>query len=241
MAVDDVTVVIPFASCADPHREAACRFVVEWLRPHGWPIVVHELDPSEPWSKGAVVDAAVQQIDTPGLIVHDADVIVEPDALAACATAIVSGYPWAQPHSDVYRLSRRATQMLLSGTIVGPHHHLGGAALERRPHVAPPGGGIVVVQRSAYDTVGGIDPRFIGWGGEDISFARALDTLVGPAYRLRHALWHLYHAPQMIRPGRRGSDESERLASLYLDADGSVEQMRKIRDERCGSRTDRGH
>jgi len=199
----DFTVVIPFAPCADPHREAACQHVVDWLRPLGWPIVVEEADPQEPWSKGAIVDRAVQRTETAGLVISDADVLVHHAAIATCATAVVAGWAWAIPHSDVYRLSPRMTLDVLSHATKGPSHFLGGAQLERRPHAAPRGGGIVVVSRESYDLVGGIDPRFVGWGGEDISFGRALDTLAGPAFTLREPMWHLYHQPQVILPGRR--------------------------------------
>lgn len=228
MEIDDFTVIVPFCGHDDPFRESALDFVLRWLQPHGWPVVVGYGDPNEPWSKGAVVDRAVSTVDTPGLVIHDADVIVEPDALSSCASAVVSGWPWAQPHSEVYRLARRTTQLVIAGAVAGPHHALGGAALERRPHYAPPGGGIVVLSRAAYDTVGGIDPRFVGWGGEDISFARALDTLTGPAFRLRVAMWHLFHPPQIILPGRRGSPETEALASKYLDAAGDPVAMAEV-------------
>jgi hypothetical protein len=223
----DFTVLVPYAS-TDPQRDAARQFVVEWLAPLGWPIVVADGDPDRPWSKGAALAATVGSVDTPGLVIHDADVIVEHAALTSCAQAVVAGHAWAQPHRDVYRLSRRATHMVLARQMFGPHHFLAGTALERRPHAGPPGGGIVFLSRAAYDTVGGIDPRFVGWGGEDISFARALDTLVGPAFRLAAPMWHLWHPPQPMVEPRRGSPETERLASRYLDAVGDVERMREV-------------
>lgn len=227
MEVEDFTVVVPFAANDDPYREAALDFVVEWLRPHGWPIVVEPGDP-DPWSKGATIARAMRRVSTPGLVLHDADVLVEHSAVTSCASAVVAGYAWAQPHDEVFRLSRRTTQLVLARQMRGPHPFLGIAALDRPRHLAARGGGIVVLSRDAYDLVGGIDPRFVGWGGEDISFARALDTLAGPSFRLRVPMWHLYHEPQTILPGRRASPESERLASQYLDAVGSEEQMRSV-------------
>lgn len=228
MDAADFTVVIPFAPNGDPHREAACAFVVDWLAPLGWPILVEEADPSERWSKGVVVDRAVQRTSTAGLVISDADVVVHHAAIATCATAVVAGHPWAFPHSEVYRLAPRLTLDVLAHRTKGPSHFVGGAALERRAHAAPRGGGLVVLSRASYDVVGGIDPRFYGWGGEDISFGRALDTLAGPPFTLREPMWHLYHQPQEILPGRRASAESEALASRYLDAVGNVKQMAEV-------------
>jgi hypothetical protein len=214
MNLTDFTVVIPYTSTGDPNRDAALAHVVEWLAAgFAWPIVVEPGDPSRPWAKGEVVDAAVRRTTSPGLVIHDADVLVAHAAVGACITAVTVGRAWAQPHGDVYRLSRTSTLSVLAHAMRGPHHHLGGAALERRPHPGPPGGGIVVLSRDAYDAVGGIDPRFVGWGGEDISFARALDTLAGPAFRMREPMWHLWHEPQPTDLPRRGSRETEALAS----------------------------
>lgn len=228
MDVADFTVVVPFDGCGDPHRDAALEFVVAWIGALGYPVVVERAEPGEPWSKGAVVDRAVQRTETAGLIISDGDVVVHHHAIATCASAVVSGWAWAYPHDLVYRLSPRVTLDVLAHRTKGPSHFLGGGSLERRPHAAPRGGGLVVLSRDAYDAVGGIDPRFYGWGGEDISFGRALDTLAGPAYTLREPMWHLYHEPQEIRPGRRASEESERLASRYLDAVGNADAMREV-------------
>lgn len=225
----DFSVVIPFHANGDPNREAALDRVVEWLVPHGWPVIVEHAPPDRPWSKGEVVDAGVRRTETPGVVIHDADVLVAHAAVATCATAVTVGHAWAQPHGEVYRLNRKMTRAVIAHQAHGiPNPFLGAGALERRPHPAPPGGGLVVLSRATYDLVGGIDPRFVGWGGEDISFARALDTLAGPAFRMREPMWHLWHEPQPTVLPRRGSADTERLASRYLDAVGNVEQMAEV-------------
>ena len=76
--------------------------------------------------------------------------------------------------------------------------------------------------------VGGIDPRFIGFGGDDISFARALDTLVGPCKRLDYPMTHLHHDRTPRRKGNRGSEANEQLAARYMLAAGDREAMLMI-------------
>jgi hypothetical protein len=61
----DFTVLVPYAS-TDPQRDAARQFVVEWLAPLGWPIVVADGDPDRPWSKGAALAATVGRSIRPG-------------------------------------------------------------------------------------------------------------------------------------------------------------------------------
>jgi hypothetical protein len=182
-----------------------------------------------PWSKGWAVAAALDGGDEPIIVIADADVLVPPDALSASITAVADGAPWAMPHGLVYRLSRAATNEVYVGALVPPPHEIGGMLLERDAVPGPPGGGIVVTTRHAYAESGGIDPRFYGWGGEDISFARALDTLVGPGVRSDAPMWHLYHLRQARRPGNRAAlADSERLANRYLDAAGDPDAMRRL-------------
>jgi len=139
---------------------------------------------------------------------------------------VAAGAPWVMPHGIVYRLSRGATMAVRSLK----HTPTPTRVISRR-HPGPVGGGFVVCSRSAFDAVHGIDPRFTGWGGEDISFGRALDTLVGRHVRLDAPTWHLWHEPLPRVMGRRASPENERLAGRYLDAAGDEVAMRALCEE----------
>lgn len=229
-----IDVVVPFRFDGDADRQRALTFVRAWLRAHhSWKApLVGTVDADALWSKGVAVDRAVRRTKAHVLIIHDADVIVNPDALEAAVGMVCRGAaPWAMPHAHVYRLTQLATSMLASGRLGRVVHHLERRALAQRPHPAPAGGGIVVVHRDAYNAVGGIDPRFFGWGGEDISFARALDTLAGAGWRGDAPMWHLWHVRQARRPGNRGSSENEQLAGRYLDAAGDPAKMAVLAQE----------
>lgn len=224
------SILIPYRE-GDPVREMAVDFVVAWYEKHHpeWPVLVGGDDPAIPaWHKGAAVEALVLMSDTPGLIVADSDVFVSPAALDRSAGAVAAGAPWSMPHGQVYRLNRRATSLVYDGRINGDPRMVAAGALAKRAHEGPPGGGIVVLSRKAYDESGGIDERFTEWGGEDISWARALDTLVGPCIRFRAPMWHLYHEPMFRRPGNRASEENERIAAMYAEAEGKPSQMRAL-------------
>ena len=79
------------------------------------------------------------------------------------------------------------------------------------------------MSRAAYDRVHGIDPSFLGWGGEDLAFGWALDTLAGPHTRLTGTLVHLWHPHPA--PKLRGSAESETLVARYRSARGVRRRM----------------
>ena len=226
--MSDFTVVVPFGA-GDTHRLRNLDVVRDWLDHHHpeWPLIVSSWDGSFAWSKGRVVELGVQNVTTEGLIVHDADVLVAPSALRAAALSVVSGCAWAMPHAWVYRLSRRGMmrRMTCRDVTIEP---VGSIDLDRPAHHAPHGGGITVLTRAAWD-VAPMDPRFVGWGGEDISWARALDTLVGEGCRGDAPMWHLWHPPDPTRGrGGRASRPNEVLASAYLDAYGDAELMRQV-------------
>jgi hypothetical protein len=94
-----------------------------------------------------------------------------------------------------------------------------------------------MMPREAFYTVGGMDPRFRGWGSEDVSMLRALDTLWGQheveAGPILH-LWH--HRLGNNHLNRRWVGQSwevanSRLAQRYAGAYAEPEYMRGLADE----------
>lgn len=145
------------------------------------------------------------------VVVADADVWTAGVELAV--EAVSQGVTaWAIPHTPVHRLSQLATMAVLDG------HDLA-TALEHDepPYRGVPGGGIVVARREVIRAVP-LDPRFVGWGQEDESWAIALECLTGPAWRGTAPLWHLWHPPQPRASRRRGNPDGWRLRRRYLTA-----------------------
>lgn len=218
-----VAVLIPTGGTECPWRARALEYVIDHYRTNhrGWEI--HLGEHPEPWSKGAAVADAYRQTDARMLVLADADSFVAPDVLsAAVAAATVDG--WAMPHAMVHRLSQRATERLYAG---GP---IDLDDLARGAYRGVKGGGIVAITRDAYETVGGIDPRFVGWGGEDIAFNWALTALINGGARMAGDLVHLWHPHPA--PDLRGSAESEALLARYTAARKDPGAMRAIVAER---------
>jgi hypothetical protein len=226
--------VIPFCFDGDADRAAALSYVRKWYeRLHDFELVIGTCAKDEPWSKGLAVARAVRRTRQRVLVLADADVLVSPESLTECVRAVAFGdAAWSQPHATVYRLSRLSTNMVYNGELT-EIRHLFRRALDRPEHPAPAGGGISVMHRDAFEAVGGIDPRFIGWGGEDISFAWALETLVGQCFRGGVPMWHLYHARAPRRLGNRASESSEQLAARYAMANGDRAAMQELVGERA--------
>lgn len=218
-----VSILIPYSS-GDEHRTRSHDWVIDryqQLHP-GWEIVEGSCD--EPWRKGVAVNAAAERASGDVFVIADADLFIDPQVLDEAVNIVVdSPDAWVVPHTKVLRLNRNASQHNMNGLTRR-------APLVRHTYTGPAGGGIVVLSRHAFDTVHGIDTRFEGWGGEDISFGWALDTLVTPHVRLGGDLLHLWHAP--LAPRGRGSKASEELAGQYRAANGVPRRMTALVEHR---------
>ena len=229
-----VSIVVPFRpDGAERDRNwAYVRKRYETLYPD-WEIV--EGTCGEPWRKGVAVNAAVKRARGDVLIISDADVLIPAQALRDAVKRLDKA-AWVVPHRMVYRLSEETTQAVLDGRLVANPKPLRGGVIRTRRGAS--GGGITVTRREGYEAVGGIDERFEGWGGEDICFAMALDTLIGPHLRLNEVMWHLYHEAMPRRDGGpnhqhggRASEESEALAAEYVKASGDPVAMQTLIEE----------
>jgi len=185
--MDGVAILMPFAAHGDDYREAARWYVERRLVAHfPWPVCIGDSD--LPWSKGTALARARSSTTADVLVIHDADVLVAPDALLAAVTAVRGGSAWAIPHALVHRLDQAVTDQLLAGGDFPPAI----PRYMRQPYRGYEGGGITVVSAAVWDECP-VDPRFIGWGGEDEAWAWALGCMYGPAWRGSADLWHLYH------------------------------------------------
>lgn len=220
-----IALLIPVGGDHCPHRQAAASYVIgRYHRLHPtWEL--HVGHTAEPWSKGAALADALARTDAQMIVLADADSFVDPEPLEqAVSQAWDDG--WAMPHWMVHRLTEQATADVYAGA--PPRRD----RLVRGSYVGVKGGGIVAVRRDVYERVGGVDPRFEGWGGEDVSFARALIALHGKPARMGADLWHLWHPHPA--PDLRGSEASEELVARYRDAANHPNAMRALIAERTG-------
>ena len=209
-----LAIVIP-ARPSDPWRAAALNYVEHWYARY---FLEAELlvggDVEGEWSKGAAVRSLVDRTEANTLVIADADsFLVDVTDLHAALDMVIHGARHAvTPHRRVYRLNAKETSRLEADHTLTPR--LGHTA--RPVYNGPIGGGITVLDRWAFDEVRGIDPRFLGWGGEDVAFGWALETLAAPVEQMDAVLVHLWHPHPA--PNLRGSPESEALVARYQAA-----------------------
>lgn len=213
------TVILPWRGGCE-HRERARSFVVARYaaeRPD-WAVIEAECPPGA-WSKSRAVAPALRTAENGAVIVADAD--CWSDGIDSAVRAVTVGAAnWAMPHGIIYRLTEEGTdQFIRSGsTWTGE--------VERRPYEGVWGGGIVVAHRDTLLDIP-LDPRFEGWGGEDESWAVALECLAGPGYRIGADLIHLYH-PREVPDTKWGTKANWQLRRRYGRAGRDPEAMRSL-------------
>jgi hypothetical protein len=208
-----VEVIVPWLPGC-PHRERAWNY----LEPlYEWPVTIAQ--GGSPWVKAEAVTPAVDASDAEIVVVADAD--CHTNGLSEAIAAVRRGAPWAIPHRGVYRLAERGMEDFYAGA--DPME----LPLTQPAYRGYPGGGFVVARKHVLQEVP-LDPRFVGWGYEDESWARALKTIIGNPWRGDAPLIHLWHPPQPRRDRNHGSRESELLCLRYVAAEHKPEEMRAI-------------
>lgn len=229
-----VAVIVPRSPGSCSHRDRAWEWLERrWGALHPTWQTVEGTAPHDRWCKAEAVADALTRTDAGVLVICDADLVVDPATLARSVDAVQIAGGWAVPYHRVFRLNPAATADALEADPTGPLDlPTDRRNLARVPYSSRPGGGVFVVTRSAYLAAGGFDPRFVGWGGEDISIGLALRTLAGPHTRIRGDLFHLWHPTQPDRrPGSRGNHAA--LERRYRAANDDPAAMRALIEERA--------
>lgn len=160
----------------------------------GWPIVEGHHDGGSFNRSAALNAAAAEAGDWEVAVVIDSDVIVDPrQAESAAAVAVVTD-AICFGHHHVRALRREDSDAVMAGD-VGDWHRF-------RPQYTWDDGAsmCLAVSRVLWDTVGGFDERFAGWGMEDVAFSAACHLLGAGHRRIHGTVWHLWHPTNNDRP-----------------------------------------
>jgi hypothetical protein len=223
-----ISALIPFKSDHGGFRDKNLYYIkkrYETLMPDV-ELIIGE-DASEPFNHSRAVNRAAAKATGDLFMVVDADVFFG-TKLIDIIIQNEAFHPWIIPFSQGFKLSPKGSEEVLkSGQIKLPTSF---AEVDIESNCNFYGAFMNVMSREAFELVGGQDERFYGWGGEDESFARALDTLAGPHFRLYEPIFHLWHPPvEYYHSYRTKNDE---LKERYIKNFGNVEAMKELIAER---------
>lgn len=253
-----IALLIPFRT-DNGRREETFEWLVKYYKHHlPKARIVIGVDGHVPFSKTQAFNNAVAKIHRRDdiFVLLDADAYVETDAILYCAREIRRARRrnhrlWFIPYRHFYRLTDEASRRVLESD---PAHPLRFSVPPSLADCMPTKGEsqghwwgalISILPREAWDAVGGMDWRFAGWGGEDVAFMRAVDTLYGKHKTLRGQVLHLWHpfanASEATVKGEKnllrlweGQDSGQRndvLANRYYAAFGDYQRMLRLVDE----------
>lgn len=213
------TVCIPYrGSTVD--RRVAFKIVTDWWGEHfpRFAIEVADSDPSGRFSRAGSRNAAARAVKRGPLIVCDADTMPDPEAVQEALAGDLG--VMHTPFTTFFSLTREGT--------------LGAGFLGEGLEAAKPDyvttwsvGGCFIIDRDAYFEVGGQDEKFIGWGGEDVAFHLACETLLGRPVRHTGTAFGLWH-PSDIRRGTAEDRAMRARQASYKRARGNPALMRRL-------------
>jgi glycosyltransferase involved in cell wall biosynthesis len=204
-----ISAVIPFRATGG--REHLLEVVTSHLSNFVDELIVCD-DEGEVFSRAASINLGAKQAEGDVLLICDADLIVPLDQLEAASTLAADGM--VIPFSHIVNLTREQTAAVVRGAEVEG---------QRGRQVPAGDGGACLIDCITFDTVGGFDSRFRGWGHEAAAFVAAVDTLVDPVGRIDGIAYHLDHPSDRNRPSF-----NESLAARYANARGDLVGMRML-------------
>ena len=243
-----ISLLVPYRSDSGGSRARLWEWTQRYWRyalPDAEIVMGH--DEGVPFSKTTAVNEAAARARGDVFVILDSDCYYSADYVRAGAALLrARKTPWLVPYHGFYRLNQAATEALMTKDPAQPFMltdgkveptQLEAISVDGAKYGHLYGAMITMMPREAFECVGGMDPRFRGWGSEDICFLLALDTLWGKHSLLPHNTYHLYHdrvgADFRTRKweGQDVYQPCHKLASRYRAASGDLVRMRALVEE----------
>lgn len=201
------------------------------------------------FSKAAAVNDAASRATGDVFVILDADCYIYASQLMRAVRRIREAREdgrrlWLMPYRRFYRLTRAFSRRVLESDPCDPlwpgdfpAHDIVEVIPEKSSSCAHYFGALIqVMPREAFETVGGMDPRFRSWAHEDVSFMRAVDTLWSRHHTLPGPVFHLWHptfgtisTTRYWKGGKPG--QNDWLGNRYTACIGDPVRMRLLVDE----------
>lgn len=156
-------------------------------------------------------------------VLIDADVVCDPDKVREAITIAHRDLDHlVLPFTRRHNLTRQGSERIMAGETGSWRSFIGITYAQQCSAV-------VVIPRKVWDTIGGFDERFVGWGFEDNAFACAAETFGRSLEQIEGEVWHLWHPT--AKEGRRHSPSyraNRARHELYATALGDPDAVRAL-------------
>lgn len=250
-----ISILIPFAA-KNSYRKKVFKWVLEyWKNELPDAEIIVGRSRSKPFCKNEALNDAFRRSTGKVIVMMDADAYIDGMIIEDCADIILENldnHLWFVPYRKLYRLNKETTKRIIESDPADPLvipcpppiQYLDDNG-DRSGYGHQYGAMCMVYPRQAIETLGCYDERFKGWGGEDVSILRALDTLYGKHKTTNNCIFHLWHPFlgndykikkwELTRrwEGQEKPNSNSWLSIQYYRATGKPSQMRKLVDEGC--------
>jgi predicted glycosyltransferase involved in capsule biosynthesis len=189
----------------------------------------------EKFNKAKTINEAARKAAGDYFIIVDSDIVFGTKLIDKIAD-IAADYPWIIPWNRCCRLSKEYSVKFYNDDVfVLPKLF---SVKELQSHdididdLSVDGPYMNVISSEAFETIGGLDERFIGTGCEEVVMAMALTTLVGQPYRMNEHILHLYHDRSSKVEECLNYKANRELCYRYKAALGNPDAMRTLIAER---------
>jgi len=185
-----ISLLIPFQT-DDPQRRRVFKWLLKYWQselPDAEIIIGHSRS-NRPFSKTEALNNAADKATGSVLVILDADAYLDGAIIDRCADRILEeldNHLWYVPYRKLWRLTEEITEEIIESDPTDPLRLPDPPPLEDidgdwqlHSYGHRYGAMIMIFPREALDILGCFDERFRGWGGEDVAFLRAMDTLWG--------------------------------------------------------------
>lgn len=204
--------IVPYRVDASGHRRTNAEAVLSWLSELSMTVILSEYadqpdsdlsvpegvirlftQGSGPFNKARACNRGYSASAEEVIAIVDADTLMDSRTFTAALNRVASHDEVIRPFSRLIELTEDQRDTYLQSAVL-PQPTQTDRDDSREGDVIPLCGGIVFMQRARYFSVGGVDERFQGWGGEDDALSDALVRTGATIKVVRNEpAFHLWH------------------------------------------------
>jgi len=225
---------------ADPERDAIWDWVRRfWALQVGLPIFEGWHDADEgPFNRSAAINrAAAEAGDWDVAVVIDADVVLYHKMVTGAVDKVVRTGGPVLAYTERHQLTRQGSPYVLASDPGRVDLRVAPRTWRRwtRARLRGACSSANVVTRGLWETVGGFDEEFVGWGYEDIAFRVACETMSEvEMFKIPGVLFHIWHTvSEGNQPAAPTMVANKERCDRYLAARWDTEAMRRLLDGRA--------
>lgn len=214
-----ISVLVPYRSDGAVRERLWSWCADRWSRVAPDVEIVEGRSSDGPFRVGEALNDAASRASGEVFFNYCADGVPDIGVLDAAVPLAVE-HGWVAPFARTAFLTERATEQVIDA--------------DGDPEADVDSEGIMIVEccngptvtrQDVWDQLGGFDPRFAGWGAEDLAFRMALQTLAPGGIQLDATLVHLHHG---AGPVQEISADNRELFLRYEAAHNNPDTMREL-------------